>query len=69
MQSRDYQNFAKKLRQARIEAGFTQVQIAKKLQRPQSYISNIEAGQQRVDVAELKIFAKLYNKEYDYFLK
>lgn len=52
-----------------MEAGFTQVEVAKKIGRPQSHISNIESGQQRVDVVELQRFAKLYGKRISYFLK
>ena len=69
IQTKEYAVFVKHLRQARLEAGLTQVQVAKKLRRPQSHISNIESGQQRVDVVELKTFAKLYNKDINYFIK
>ena len=69
IQTKEYAYFVEKLRKARIEAGLTQTQAAKKIGRPQSHISNIESGQQRVDVVELKRFAKLYEKEISYFLK
>ncbi|OGG42664.1 hypothetical protein A3I34_00155 [Candidatus Jorgensenbacteria bacterium RIFCSPLOWO2_02_FULL_45_12] len=69
IQTKEYAYFVEKLRKARIEAGLTQTQAAKKIGRPQSHISNIESGQQRVDVVELKRFAKLYGKEISYFLK
>ncbi len=69
IQTREYAYFVDKLRQARLEAGLTQVQVAKKLKRPQSHISNIESGQQRVDVVELQRFAKLYGKDIQYFIK
>lgn len=67
--TKEYAVFVGRLRTARQEAGLTQVQVAKKLKRPQSYISNVESGQQRVDVVELQKFAKLYNKDTNYFLK
>lgn len=67
--TKEYAYFVERLRKAREEAGLTQVQVAKKLKRPQSHISNIESGQQRVDVIELQIFAKIYNKDIKYFLK
>ena len=63
--TKEYAYFVERLRKARKEAGLTQVQVAKKLKRPQSYISTIESGQQRVDVVELRKFAKLYNKKID----
>jgi len=67
--TKEYAYFVEKLRKARQEAGLTQVQIAKKLKRPQSYISNVESGQQRVDVVELQKFAKIYGKDVNYFFK
>ena len=68
-QTKEYAYFVERLRKAREEAGFTQVQVAKKLRRPQSHISNVESGQQRVDVVELQFFARIYNKDINYFIK
>jgi len=59
VQTKEYAYFVEKLRKAREEAGLSQVQVAKKLKRPQSHVSNIETGQQRVDVIELQRFAKM----------
>jgi len=67
--TKEYAIFVERLRKAREEAGLTQVQVAKKLKRPQSHISNVESGQQRVDVVELQTFAKIYNKNINYFIK
>ncbi|MEK7662165.1 MAG: helix-turn-helix transcriptional regulator [Patescibacteria group bacterium] len=69
VQTKEYAYFIERLRKAREEAGLTQVQVAKKLGRPQSHISNVESGQQRVDVVELQRFARIYNKQINYFLK
>ena len=68
-QTKEYAYFVEKLRKAREEAGLTQVEVAKKLKRPQSHVSNVESGQQRVDVVELQRFAKLYGKDINYFIK
>ncbi len=68
-QTKEYAYFVERLRKAREEAGLTQTQVAKKIKRPQSHISNIESGQQRVDVVELQVFAKMYNKDINYFIK
>ena len=65
--TKEYAYFVERLKQARSEASLTQAQVAKKLKRPQSYISFVETGQQRVDVVELQRFAKLYGKEITYF--
>ncbi len=67
--TREYAYFVERLRKARQEAGFTQVQVAKKLDRPQSHVSNVESGQQRVDIVELKRFAKMYGKDIGYFIR
>lgn len=67
--TKEYAVFVERLRKAREEAGLTQVQVAKKLGRPQSHVSNVESGQQRVDVVELKRFATMYGKDIGYFIK
>lgn len=67
--TKEYAYVVERLKKARLEAGLTQVQVAKKLGRPQSHISNVESGQQRVDVVELQRFAKMYGQKIDYFLK
>ena len=68
IRTKEYQDFALKLKNARLEAGLTQVEAAKKLKRPQSYISKSEAGEQRLDIVEIKKFASLYKKDINYFL-
>ena len=67
--TKEYAYFVGRLRKARLETGLTQTQVAKKLGRPQSHISNVESGQQRVDVVELQRVAKLYGKNIVYFIK
>ena len=62
-----YQTFLKRLRQARKEAGFTQVKVAAALGKPQSYVSKCESGERRVDIIELLDFAQIYNKSLDFF--
>ena len=67
--TKEYAVFVERLKAARLEAGLTQTQVAKKIGRPQSHISNVESGQQRIDVVELKRFAKIYDKDINYFIK
>lgn len=57
-----------KLQKARLEAGLKQIEVAKKLKRPQSYISRVESGEYRLDILEVKRFAKLYSKSVNDFL-
>ena len=63
-----YQEFLKRLRAARKEAGLTQLEVAQQLEVHQSFVSKSESGERRVDVVELSDFAKLYQKELDYFV-
>jgi len=60
--TQEYAKFIKKLKQARLKAGLRQIEVAKKLKRPQSYISRVESGGYRLDIIEVKRFAKLYGK-------
>ena len=64
-----YQKFLEKLREARLDAGLTQVEVGKKLKQPQAYVSKIERGERRIDVLELAEFARIYSKSIDYFVK
>ena len=67
--TKEYARFIDKLKKAREESGSRQIDIAKKLKRPQSYISRVESGEYRLDIMEVKRFAKLYKKDINYFLK
>lgn len=64
----EYQIFLKNLRNARKESGLTQLEVAKKLNQPQSYVSKCESGEKRVDIIELLYFSIVYNKQIDYFV-
>jgi len=67
--SKEHKYLVDRLKQARKEAGIDQGQVANLLDVSQSYISKIEAGQRRIDVIQLKEFAKAYKKKIDFFLK
>ena len=58
--SKDYKTVLKKLKKARKKTGLTQVEIAKRLGKPQSFVSKIENGERRLDIIELKQVTKLY---------
>ncbi|MGO1056700.1 helix-turn-helix domain-containing protein [Crossiella sp. CA198] len=51
--SAEYQQLCALLQTLRLEAGLTQVQVAERLDEPQSFVSKYEAGQRRLDVIEL----------------
>ncbi|MGK2849098.1 MAG: helix-turn-helix domain-containing protein [Minisyncoccota bacterium] len=69
IRTKEYARFIEKLRKARLEAGLRQIDVAKKIKRPQSYISRVESGEYRLDILEVKRFAKIYGKSVDYFVK
>jgi transcriptional regulator with XRE-family HTH domain len=57
-----------KLKQARLDAGLSQVEVAARFGKPQSYVSKCESGERRVDFVELLDFISIYGKPIDYFL-
>jgi transcriptional regulator with XRE-family HTH domain len=65
---RRYARFLGKLKQARMEAELTQVEVANRIKRPQSFVSKIESGERRIDIVELDELAKLYRRSLDFFL-
>lgn len=67
--SKDHKYTVKQLKKARQEAGLDQVEVAKLLNKTQSHVSKVEAGQRRIDIVALKEFARIYKKPMDYFLK
>jgi len=66
--TKDHKFIIEQLKKARNEAGFDQEKVAELLGKTQSYVSKIEAGQRRIDVVQLKEFAKIYKKELSYFI-
>ena len=60
--------FVKRLKQARLDAGLTQTEVAEKLGSSQSWVSKIELGELRVEAIWLNRLAKLYGKKVEYFL-
>ncbi len=69
IRTKEYARFIDKLQKARIEAGLKQIDVAKKLKRPQSYISRVESGEYRLDILEVKRFAKLYGKSVEELIR
>jgi len=67
--SKEHSFLVEQLKKARVSAGLDQEEVARLLRRSQSYISKIESGQRRVDIVQLKKFAKIYKKDLNYFIK
>ena len=53
-----YQALCASLVAARTEAGLTQEQLARRLQKPQSFVSKYERGERRLDVVEFVAVAR-----------
>ncbi|NKS61883.1 helix-turn-helix domain-containing protein [Rhodococcus hoagii] len=52
--SAEYQQLCALLRQLRLDAGLTQVEVARRLGEPQSFVSKYESGERRLDIIELR---------------
>ena len=52
-----YRAFLACLIEARRSAGITQVEVAARLGKPQSYVSKVERGERRLDVVEFTDWA------------
>lgn len=50
--TRKHDHFRRLLTDARHRAGLTQAELAKRLGRPQSFVSKFERGERRLDVVE-----------------
>ena len=48
-----YKKLSSELRAIRTAAGYTQVQLAEKLDKPQSYVSKYESGERNLDFLEV----------------
>jgi transcriptional regulator with XRE-family HTH domain len=59
---------AQKLQKVREELGLTQQEVAKRLNRPQSYVSRCENGIKQLDIHDLKEFCEVYKKSLIYFI-
>lgn len=64
----EYRAMLRRLRQARKERGFTQSEVARRLQISQSLVSKWEMGEIRMDIIELQQILKVYDKDLYYVL-
>lgn len=65
--SKGYRTLLARLREARRAAGLTQQQVAKRLKKPQPYVSKCELGERRLDPMELKRLSEIYGKRVEFF--
>ena len=69
LHSERYKRLLARLREARLQVALTQIEVARRLRRPQSYVSKCESGERRIDVIELAEFANLYGKSVEFFIR
>lgn len=62
-----YSTLRTQLREARLQAGLTQVEAAQALGTNQQYINRCEAGDRRIDFLEVCDFAVLYGMSLESF--
>ena len=67
--SKEHKYLVEQLKKARKEAGLGQKDVAKLLNKTQSYVSKVESGQRRIEVLQLREFARIYKKNLDFFIR
>jgi transcriptional regulator with XRE-family HTH domain len=60
---RDYKVVGSALAAARRSANLTQVELAARLRKPQSFVSDYERGQRRVDIPEFVVITRTLGAE------
>jgi transcriptional regulator with XRE-family HTH domain len=63
----EYRYIIRRIREARLEAGLTLEEVATALGRHAQFVSKCELGERRIDPVDLRLFAELYDKPFDYF--
>ena len=51
-----YELLRDELKNARVQANLLQIDLAKRLKKPQSYISKVESGERNIDVIEFTAY-------------
>ncbi|BEG99818.1 helix-turn-helix domain-containing protein [Bacteroides sedimenti] len=67
--TKEYNLLLQLLYSLRLNAGFTQLELAKRMNVPQSYISKIENGERRIDIIELRSICHALNCDMVDFVK
>lgn len=53
-----YPLLCKTLKEARLAAGLRQIDVAERLEKPQSYVAKVESGERRIDLIETIAYCK-----------
>ena len=65
----EYKIFRVSLIKARKDSGLTQVEVAERLNKPQSFVSKYERGERRLDLAEFVEIAEILSIDVQKFIK
>jgi len=65
----EYQTLLELLREIRTKAGLTQAELSAALERPQSYVSDVERGVRRLDLLQLREYCTACGKDLTTFVK
>jgi transcriptional regulator with XRE-family HTH domain len=63
LEHQKYELLRSELKNARLQAKMLQVDLAKKLKKPQSYISKVESGERNLDVIEFTLYCEALGLE------
>jgi len=69
LSSAKQKSFLELLRQVREEAGLRQIDVAERLDQPQSFVSKYESGERRLDLLELELVCAACETDLDEFVK
>ena len=69
LERQKYELLRSELKNARLQAKMHQVDLAKKLKKPQSYISKVESGERNLDIIEFVSYCEALDIEPSKWLK
>lgn len=69
LERQKYALLRSELKNARLQAKMHQVDLAKKLKKPQSYISKVESGERNLDVIEFTAYCEALELDPSKWLK
>ena len=69
LSSAKQKTFIELLRQVREEAGLRQIDVANRLNQPQSFVSKYESGERRLDLLELELVCEACDTDVTQFVK
>lgn len=67
--SKEYRLLIDRLKKARIDAGLTQIELARRLATDQAYVSKLERRQRRIDLIELRSICRVIGVDFIEFVK